>query len=71
MAETACYETEIAGMPIKLTQQGINNFTVTYWKHVKSDLSYAEAIEELGSCIMHALACEGKVDNRMPGEEDE
>lgn len=61
-----CFETEVGGLPIKLEQLGVDRFTVTYWKQVKTNLSYATAAEELGSCIMHALACEGVVDNAEP-----
>ena len=33
------------------------------WKQIKNNLTYAEAAAELGACIMHAAACEGKLDN--------
>lgn len=65
---TRCFEIEIAGMPIVLDQFGRDRFTVTYWRQVKSDLSYAGAAKELGSCILHALACDSKLDNRQPLE---
>lgn len=57
------YETEIAGLPIKLerTRSG-KEFTVTYWKQVRKGLNYEHAAEELGYCIMHALACDGRLD---------
>lgn len=53
---------------ISLHQRGRDNFTVTYGAHVNEALTYGEAATELGSCIMHALSCEGQVDNRMKGE---
>jgi hypothetical protein len=53
-----CFEIECAGFEIRLTQQGVDRFTVTY----------EEAASELGSCLMHAAACEGKLDNRERGE---
>lgn len=53
---------------IKLTQQGKDSFTVTYGLEVKSKLDYNRAAEMLGSSIMHALSCEGLVDNRKKGE---
>jgi hypothetical protein len=53
---------------IQLIQVGKDNFTVVYWKQVKDHLNYAKAALELGSCIMHALACDGILDNRMRGE---
>ena len=39
-------------------------FTVTYGLQVKQNLTYAEAARELGECIFHALACDGKLDNQ-------
>jgi len=48
---------------ITLTQQGVNSFTVTYGLQVKKGLSWRGAATELGSCIMHAAACEGKLVN--------
>lgn len=63
-----CFETVIAGLPIKLTQQGRDKFTVTYWKQVKKELSYSQAAMELGACIMHAEAINERLDNREPGE---
>lgn len=50
-------------MQIMLGQQGRDNFTVTYGKQVDSNLSYGEACTKLGRAILHALACEGKLDN--------
>jgi len=38
-------------------------FRVTYGKQVKSDLTYGEAYEELGACLLHQLACNGLIDN--------
>lgn len=64
-----CIELNDIDSPIKLTQQGKDRFTVTYGQQVKANLTYAHAAKELGSCIMHALACTGKLDNRMKGEE--
>ncbi len=46
---------------ITLTQQGKNRFTVTYGLQVKEQLSYDHAARELGACIMHLAACEGKL----------
>ncbi len=64
-----CFETKIAGMPISLLQSGKDSFTVIYWKQVKKKLTYGEAATELGTCIMHALACDEKLDNRLKGED--
>ena len=52
--------------PIRLEQQGVDRFTVVYGLQVKKDLTYADAASELGACIMHALACEGRLDNSEP-----
>lgn len=60
-----CFETKIAGFPITLTQaeDRRKRFTVIYGKQRKGDLRYGEACKELGECIMHALACQGSLDN--------
>jgi hypothetical protein len=55
---------KITELGVRLEQAGIDNFTVTYGKQVKSRLCYSDAALEYGACIMHALACEGKLDNR-------
>jgi hypothetical protein len=56
------YSVEIAGYTIKLRKRSANSFTVVYGKQVKRLLTYADAAKELGQCIMHALACEGRLD---------
>ena len=56
------YEIEIAGFRIQLRKRNANNFTVVYGKQTKHGLTYADAAHELGECIMHALALEGKLD---------
>jgi hypothetical protein len=53
-------------MPIKLEQQGVNNFKVIYGKQAKRCMSYEDAAAELGECIMHWLACQGLLDNSDP-----
>lgn len=60
-----CIEINLAGYGISLHQVGVENFTVKYHKQVKTSLTYPQAAAEFGACIMHALACEGKLDNRM------
>lgn len=61
-----CFETVIAGFPIVLEvenlQLGSLEFQVTYGLQVHKGLSYSKAAHELGRCILHALACEGKLD---------
>lgn len=53
---------------IELRQQGRNRFSVRYGLALYGHLDYGEAAAELGRCIMHAAACDGKLDNREPGE---
>ena len=67
MKATACIELDLI-FPVKLIQNGKDNFTVVYGLQVKKNLNYAEAGKELGYSIMHALACESKLDNREKGE---
>ncbi len=63
-----CFTTNIAGYDITLNQRGRDSFGVRYGKQYKAGLNYSDAATELGSCIMHALACESKLDNRHRGE---
>lgn len=37
-------------------------FTVTYGLQRKEGLTYAQAAKELGECIFHLEACNGKID---------
>lgn len=53
---------------ISLIQNGKDNFTVKYGKETRSNLDYASAACQFGGAVMHALACEGRLDNRMEGE---
>lgn len=57
-----------SGAGIKVEQQGIDRFTVSYGLQVKKDLDYSQAAKELGCCIFHHLACEGVLDNRERGD---
>ena len=68
MPKTICHEIADLGFPIKLEQIGRDNFTVTYGAQVDSRLRYGEAAAKYGQAIMHALACEGRLDNRERGE---
>lgn len=54
------FKTKI-GFDIKLIQKGPDNFTVVYGEQVRSHMDYGEAAKELGLCIMHALAAEGRL----------
>lgn len=53
---------------IELHQTGFDSFTVIYGLQVKTGLSYGEACAELGACIMHNQACNGRIDNRTKFE---
>lgn len=68
MRTTLCFSLDNLAFPVKLEQQGIDRFTVTYGLQVKKNLSYNEAATELGASIMHALACDSLLDNREKGE---
>lgn len=49
-------------------------YTVTYGKQITHNLWYEQACMALGSCLMHALGCEGfhdgNPDYELSGEED-
>lgn len=68
MTKKPCIEINDIDSPIKLEQVGCDNFTVTYGNLVSRNLRYSDAAAELGACIMHALACAGRLDNRLHGE---
>lgn len=61
-----CWKTNIC-WDITLEQTGIDRFVVTYGAQVVRNLDYPAAAAELGKCIMHALACEDKLDNSERG----
>jgi hypothetical protein len=67
---TTCYQITdiIPQWPITLVQLGKDDFIVTYGKQVDARLDYSHAACKLGQAIMHALACESKLDNRAKGE---
>ena len=52
--------------PVSLAQQGNKLFTVAYGADVKTDLHYQHACIQLGSAILHALACAGQINNEGP-----
>lgn len=57
-----------AGFDITLDQRGPDNFTVHYGQQHDANLDYAQAAAKLGQAIMHAWACEGRIDNRRKAE---
>ncbi len=63
-----CFELTSLAYPIRLEQNGIDNFNVIYGGDIKNRLSYGDAAKNLGIAIMHALACDSKLDNRERGE---
>lgn len=66
MKKVLCYSLPEAS--ITLEQTGLDRFTVTYFLQVTDQLNYSQAALELGACIMHYLACGGKLDNRERGK---
>ena len=63
-----CVEFHQFDFPIKLQQRGKDCFRVVYGKQIDDGLTYNQACTELGAALMHALACGGRLDNRMKGE---
>lgn len=57
---------DFSPLSISITQGKGKRFTVTYGQQIAAGLSYAEACAKLGQAIMHALACEGGIDNEGP-----
>lgn len=53
---------------VTLQQRAKDNFAVRYGREVHAGLSYAETCAKLGQALMHQGACDGLLDNRMPGE---
>lgn len=62
---TTCFETEIGGFKITMRQNARGQFTVVYGKQKFAGMGYQKAAQELGECIMHAVACEGKLDTEV------
>lgn len=68
--EKTCFEIDINGFPIRLIltdedpegEDGYDRlFRVEYGLQKKGNLDESQATRELGACMMHALACEGKL----------
>ena len=53
---------------VSLQQRGKNNFLVRYGMQIKEGLTYSQAAAEFGACLMHQLACDELLDNRLPGD---
>lgn len=61
--DTIIFETNDTGYPVTVRQAADRTFSVQYGKQLRTNLSYAEAAQELGSCIFHGLACESKIED--------
>jgi hypothetical protein len=59
-----CFRLTTLEFPIYLNQKGRDNFQVVYGDEVKENLTYDHAANALGAAIMHALSCQGMLDNR-------
>ena len=57
------FKIEIAGHAIVLLQNNHDNFTVQYGAEIESNLDYSQAAKSIGFCVMHALSCDGKLDD--------
>jgi hypothetical protein len=57
------YENKEFDYDIVLKQTGKDRFTVLYGMQVDSGLDYCEAAAKIGQAILHALCCQGKMDN--------
>lgn len=66
--KTLVFEENNGVFPVRLYQRGRDSFTVEYGKQIKDWLTYGQAARELGECLMHLMAYEGRLDNRERGE---
>ena len=57
------FKIEIAGYAIVLQQNEPDNFTVQYGEEIESNLDYSQAAKSIGFCVMHALSCDGKIND--------
>ena len=53
---------------VVMYQRGRDKFDVVYGLQVHAGLTYSQAAMDFGCCVMHYEACNGRLDNRMPGE---
>jgi hypothetical protein len=61
---TLCFALDGLAFPIRLIQDGRDRFTVEYGCQRDGELTYVIAAAKLGQAIMHALACDSRLDNR-------
>lgn len=57
------WEDSIDGLKISVKKQRKGRFAVQYGLSLTADLDYSAAAQEIGSCILHALGCAGKLDS--------
>jgi hypothetical protein len=57
------FETEVGGLKIRMFQDAGMTYAVAYGSQLKQTLTDVEAAHEFGECLMHALQCDGKLDN--------
>ena len=57
-----CHETIGLAFPVKLWQASQSLFMVEYGEQICYSLTYEEAAREYGRSIMHALACDGMIE---------
>jgi muramidase (phage lysozyme) len=60
MKQIASYS-EHGQFSVILSQQSKDKFAVIYGKLQMKDLTYDEAAQELGACLMHQAGCAGKM----------
>lgn len=58
-----CITLPTLAFPVTVEQNSRGAFRVTYGQQIKTGLDYAEAADEFGKCVFHALACDGALDN--------
>ena len=52
------------GFPVRLYQAQNGKFSVRYGAELHDGLSYDEAAREFGLCLLHALACIGRIETK-------
>jgi hypothetical protein len=71
MTNQLCFE--LPEQQIKLIQTDFDCFTVIYGKQITRNLGYVQAAHQLGCVVMHAAACDGRLDSdtREQSQDDE
>lgn len=64
---TPIFTTTVAGYELTLERQKRRTrYAVRYGKQYRTNLTYVQAAQEFGLCLMHGLTCEGKADASDP-----